>query len=116
MIRKPAFLTRNRPLIGVTGSRRGGLTAWNFHRFTVWRAGGWAVRLTPRRLPRLEEVAEKLDGLIVGGGDDIGPGLYGGSLEPEVRLDPERDERTSGCSISSRRPGGRSWAFAGVRR
>jgi putative glutamine amidotransferase len=83
---------KNRPLIGVTGSRRGSLSAWYFHKFAIWRAGGRAVRLTPRRLPALDEVAIKLDGLIVGGGDDIGPGLYGGIIEPEVRLDPERDE------------------------
>lgn len=83
---------RDKPLIGVTGSRRGSWIAWMFHRFAIWRAGGRAVRLTPRRLPTLDGVAAKLDGLIVGGGDDIGPGLYGGMLEPEVRLDPERDE------------------------
>lgn len=88
---RPGFLNRRRPLIGVSGSRRGGRTAWAFHKLAVWRAGGRAVRLTPRRLPRLEEVAAKLDGLIVGGGDDIAPGLYGGLIEPGVRLDPERD-------------------------
>ncbi len=87
-----AIFRKNKPLIGVTGSRRGSLTAWYFHKLAIWRAGGRAVRLTPRRLPKLDEVAAKLDGLIVGGGDDIGPGLYGGVLDLEVRLDPERDE------------------------
>ena len=83
---------RNRPLIGVTGSRKGGLTAWYFHKLAILRAGGRPVRLTARRLPDLDRVAHMLDGLIVGGGDDIAPGLYGGEFDLEVRLDPERDE------------------------
>ncbi len=80
-----------KPLIGVTGSRRGGRRTWMLHRLAIWRAGGVAVRLTPRRLPALRDIAAKLDGLIVGGGDDIAPTIYGGTLQPGVRLDPERD-------------------------
>lgn len=82
---------RHRPLIGVTGSRRGGRRTWLLHRFAIWRAGGRAVRLTPRRLPALDDIARKLDGLIVGGGDDIAPTIYGGRVHPGIRLDPERD-------------------------
>jgi len=32
-----------------------------------------------------------VDGLIVGGGDDIGPELYEGEIVTSARLDPERD-------------------------
>ena len=33
-----------------------------------------------------------MSGLIIGGGDDIGAELYGGTPVPDVRIDPARDE------------------------
>ena len=77
----------NRPLIGVTASNRGGRAMWLLNRYALWRAGARAVRITWRQP---FEVA-KLDGLVIGGGDDIGAQLYGGEIEPEVRVDPRRD-------------------------
>lgn len=52
------------------------------------RAGGSAVRLTVGQKLSLDG----LDGVIVGGGDDISATIYGGEIDPAVRLDPERDE------------------------
>ncbi len=34
---------------------------------------------------------EPLDGLVIGGGDDIGAEIYGGQVLPDVRIDPDRD-------------------------
>ena len=34
----------------------------------------------------------ELDGLVIGGGDDIGAEIYGGKVLPDVRIDPERDK------------------------
>src|SRR5688500_16696175 len=62
-----------RPIIGVTGPDRGGGAAWWFTKFAVWLADGHAVRITPRR-PR---TIDGLDGLIIGGGADVDPTLYG---------------------------------------
>jgi putative glutamine amidotransferase len=76
-----------RPRIGVTGSRRGGRTMWLFNRLAVWRAGATAVRITADRPFPLEQ----LDGVVIGGGDDIDAKLYGAVVEPTVRIDPERD-------------------------
>lgn len=76
-----------RPLIGVTASRKGGRFMWWFNRFSVWRNGGRAVRILPGEDIRVRN----LDGLIIGGGDDIAPTLYGAELDPAVRFDPERD-------------------------
>jgi putative glutamine amidotransferase len=76
-----------RPRIGVTTSVRGSLLSWLFNAFAVWRAGGKPLRLTAER----PEPMETLDGLIVGGGDDISASLYGGKLIPEVRFDERRD-------------------------
>jgi putative glutamine amidotransferase len=76
-----------RPLIGVTTSRRGGWRSYLLHRLALARAGARSIRLmagTP--LP-----AEPLNGLIIGGGDDIGAEIYGGRVLPDVRIDPERD-------------------------
>lgn len=75
-----------RPVIGVTTSRRGGWRAYPFHHLAIRRAGGRPVRLVAGR-----PVPEALDGLVIGGGDDIGAALYGGQVLPDVRLDPERD-------------------------
>jgi putative glutamine amidotransferase len=77
-----------RPIIGVTGPDRGGGAAWWFTRTAVWLAGGDAVRITPRS-PRAN--ADGLDGLIIGGGADVDPKLYGQELL-HVTEKKKRDE------------------------
>lgn len=67
-----------RPLIGVTGPDRGGRAAWWFLRAAILRAGGRARWITPSRPPR----AGELDGLIIGGGADVDPALYGEAQIP----------------------------------
>ena len=75
------------PLIGVTTSRKGGWRSYLMHRLALARVGARAIRLIPGRpLPH-----EKLDGLVIGGGDDIGAEIYGGQVMPDVRIDPDRD-------------------------
>ncbi|WP_136247821.1 gamma-glutamyl-gamma-aminobutyrate hydrolase family protein [Halomonas borealis] len=76
-----------RPLIGITTSDRKSRIAWWFDWFAVWRHGGRPLRLSPSR-PR----PTALDGLIIGGGDDIEAHHYGGEIQLDVRVDPERDE------------------------
>lgn len=62
-----------KPVIGVTGPDHGGLAAWWFTRVAVWRAGGRSVRITPKRPCAIN----RLSGLILGGGADVAPDLYG---------------------------------------
>lgn len=76
-----------RPLIGVTTSRGRGRIVWWFLRLAVWRAGGEAVRLVAGRRHEFRH----LDGVVVGGGDDVAPTIYGGEVDPAVRVDPDRD-------------------------
>ncbi|QOR38142.1 type 1 glutamine amidotransferase [Billgrantia diversa] len=76
-----------RPLIGITTSDYKSRIAWWFDWFAVWRHGGRPLRLSPSR-----PLPEALDGLIIGGGDDIQAHLYGGEMQLDVRLDPQRDE------------------------
>ena len=64
------------PRIGITGPDRGGTAAWWFCALAIWRAGGRPCRITPSNLCD----PEGLDGLIVGGGADVDPGLYGETL------------------------------------
>ncbi len=82
----------SRPLIGVTVSRRSGWRVYPLMALNVWLAGGRAVKWQSRRAIEVSTV----DGVIIGGGDDIAPTLYGGELRMGVRLDPERDEMESG--------------------
>ncbi len=76
-----------RPLIGVSTSRRGGWRSCLMHRWALWRVGARAVRLTAG-----DSIPDKLDGLVIGGGDDIGAEIYGGQVLPDIRIDPERDK------------------------
>lgn len=77
-----------KPVIGVTLSARGSWRIWPFHWLAIFRAGGKAVRITAEKPVDFN----RLDGLVVGGGDDISADLYGGTIEPAVRIDRERDE------------------------
>lgn len=75
-----------RPLIGVTGPDAGGHTAWWFTRLAICRAGGRAVRLSPDR-----PGPPDLHGLLLGGGADIDPAIYGGQPDIHGSLDKARD-------------------------
>ena len=71
--------SRARPTIGVTGPDRGGDAAWLFSWFNLTLAGARAVRITPHR-HATSKIADTLDGLIIGGGADVDPKLYGQEL------------------------------------
>jgi putative glutamine amidotransferase len=77
----------SKPLIGVTGPDRGGASAWFFTKLAVILAGGKAKRITPSRPCPIED----LDGLILGGGSDVDPELYGETLEKAVSRYNKRD-------------------------
>lgn len=76
------------PTIGVTTSARSGWRIFPLVAFNVWLAGGRAVRWVAGEPSEVDGV----DGIIIGGGDDISPDLYEGSLIASSRLDPARDE------------------------
>ncbi len=78
-----------RPVIGVTGPAGRGFALWFFAALSLWLQGARARRITP---PLEPSRLEGLDGLLIGGGDDIGAHLYGIEVEPDVAIDPERDQ------------------------
>ncbi|KEP70402.1 gamma-glutamyl-gamma-aminobutyrate hydrolase family protein [Thioclava sp. BHET1] len=76
-----------RPLIGISTSRRTGWRVYPFIALGVWLAGGRSRRWQAGKRAEVTNV----DGVIVGGGDDISPELYGGELVATAVLDPDRD-------------------------
>lgn len=77
----------SRPLIAVTTSRRSGWRIFPLVALNVWIAGGRAMRWDQGH----EIDVAGVDGVIIGGGDDISPDLYGGHLVRTARIDPDRD-------------------------
>src|SRR4051794_6937420 len=67
-----------RPVIAVTGPDTGGEAAWLFTWLQLSLAGASARWVTPQRPGRIDE----FDGLIIGGGADVDPRLYGQDLTP----------------------------------
>jgi putative glutamine amidotransferase len=78
---------RRRPLIGVTGPDRRVWPLRGFTHFAVRRAGGRPVAITPGRAPELG----RLDGLVLAGGADIDPSLYGQPNVAARHIDSPRD-------------------------
>jgi putative glutamine amidotransferase len=76
------------PTVGVTTSLAAGRYMWWFYLVALRLAGIRPVRLTVRTDAK---IVEKLDGLVIGGGDDIGAEIYGGMPTPDIRIDPARD-------------------------
>ena len=66
----------SRPVIAVTTSNRTGWRVFPLINLNLWITGGKGIRWGVGRVVDLDNV----DGLIIGGGDDIGPELYGGIL------------------------------------
>ncbi|WP_285550397.1 gamma-glutamyl-gamma-aminobutyrate hydrolase family protein [Actinoplanes regularis] len=89
-----------RPIIGITtyvmpaswGVWRDLPTALVPHDYAaaVTRAGGRAVLIPPD--DQDTDVLRVLDGLLISGGPDISPGLYGEEPGPHTVIHPERDE------------------------
>lgn len=77
-----------RPLIAVTTARRGGRVAWSGARYLVRWAGGCPIRIRPGT----PGSTGPIDGLIVLGGVDVSPALYGEPVDSGRELDPLRDE------------------------
>lgn len=69
-------MSKQSPIIGITGPDRGGTAAWWFTRLAVWLQGGKPIRIRPSN----PHNGIKLDGLILGGGADINPERYGQTL------------------------------------
>lgn len=76
-----------RPLIGVTVSRRSGWRIFPLMALNLWLAGGRAVKWRSAA----DVDVDAVDGIVIGGGDDIAPTLYKGEIRAEVRLDHARD-------------------------
>lgn len=75
------------PVVGVTTSRRSGYRIFPLIALNLRLAGARAVRWDTSR----EADIDTVDGVIIGGGDDIAPELYRGELVGTARLDPARD-------------------------
>lgn len=81
------FSNKNKPVIGVTGNAKRWSPSWWNIRLAVWLAGGRAVRISTRH----SAPSKPLAGLIISGGDDIHPSLYGEEEMPKAHYDPDRD-------------------------
>ncbi len=78
----------SRVTVAVTGPRRRLRWGWWATRVALQRAGARAVYLYPGCPP---DRTTGFHGLVVGGGDDLDPGLYGEASTAPVPSDPERD-------------------------
>lgn len=76
-----------KPRIGVTGNHRSWSPSWWCTKLALTLAGAQAERISVRH----RWSGQALDGLIIGGGDDIDPEHYGGKTSQQDEFDPERD-------------------------
>lgn len=83
-----------RPTIAVTTSARSGWRIFPLVALNLWLTGARAVRWGTGRPSDLSDV----DGVIIGGGDDIGPDLYGGELRLSARIDAASDTLERGIA------------------
>lgn len=80
---------KKKPLIGVTGPDKGGRAAWWASRYALRRAGARVCWIRPCHSRSIEG----LDGLVIGGGADVAPGLYGEERVEDV-FEEARQRRT----------------------
>lgn len=81
-------------MIGVTTGRSANATAYTAVTFGVWLAGGRPVRISP--IHNIDLVRE-ISGLVVTGGVDVNPRLYGEKNVASGIPEPERDALEVEC-------------------
>ena len=91
---KWASVPRNAPAIGVSvdtawHARVGITTKW--YEIGLTRAGGRILEIRPET-GRAEEILDRIDALLLAGGGDIDPELYGGSPGEAQLVDRRRDD------------------------
>src|SRR5438105_4631074 len=91
---------RTRPRIGITGQDMAHLK--NYIE-AVEAAGGEAVPLTPGAGSG-DAVMNSLDGLVLTGGKDIDPELYGQQLQPGLGVDVDHPRDAPGVSGTASPP------------
>jgi len=79
---------QRRPVIGVSTSRQRGRCSFAANALALRLAGARPKRLGAGDPP---EAIDALDGLLIGGGDDISARVYAGDFTLDVRVDEERD-------------------------
>ena len=81
----------SQPVVGITHSSEEPIDPYVE---AIEAAGGKAVALEMERPQDPARVVDSLDGLLLSGGADIGPGRYGEAVDPSARLklNPARDE------------------------
>ncbi|KUJ82862.1 hypothetical protein AWR36_009905 [Microbulbifer flavimaris] len=77
-----------RPRIGVTGNGRRWSPSWWCTAIALRLAGAIPERISVRHPPS----GRPLQGIIIGGGDDIGTEHYDSDLRAKVKSDPARDQ------------------------
>ncbi len=86
---------RHGPKIGVAVSSR-----WSYYLqylrlpydLAIWRAGGVSRTISPSDLTNLDIILNKLDGIILTGGQDIDPQLHSGKPTSHELLSSKRDQ------------------------
>lgn len=76
----------SRPRIAVTGKASRWAPGWWCAGLAIVLAGGWPVRATPDR-----PWPADIDGVVIGGGDDIATDWYAAAAETDQRTDRIRD-------------------------
>jgi putative glutamine amidotransferase len=97
-------VAKRTPTIAVTGPDRRGWLLWALNDLAVRRAGGRPLAVTPRRPPRDLRL---IDGVVIVGGADLDPGLYGQPNLFARKVDPPRDrmEQALLCwALENRKP------------
>ena len=105
---KPALPKQNqRPLIGLStyaADLQGRYTLPHEYELAVTRAGGLAILLPPVEY-LIPQALDRLDGLVLTGGGDISPALYGGNAEhPELYGQSEVRDRFDLALINAALP------------
>ena len=82
-----------KPVIAVTGPDRAGFAAWICTWYAIRKAGGIALRLTPKMFSD-DPTLPPFDGLILGGGADVDPQRYRDDIQ-ELFEEEERPAKMS---------------------
>jgi putative glutamine amidotransferase len=85
-------ITSRQPLVPTSGGERRAHVVNDVYTAAVIRSGGAPILLPPNEPAEASRLLDRIDGLILSGGGDISPKLYGGGQHEEIyAVDETRD-------------------------